>query len=162
MPRLIESRSFRVVWGNTQVTQGKGKAAEAGVVHADERAMEQALASTLAEITDGGWEIRASLPLHASEFVGGAAGNAAGFTDGVVLICQRWREMDEATHDAEMRERGLREEAARLRRREAFLKANPVTEKKKLLGPASFQFMGVDYPSRDAAALAQQDAAERI
>jgi hypothetical protein len=166
MPQLLETRMFRLNWGNAHSSEQKGKTGESGIIEARQDELDASMARVLAEINDGGWEIKASLPLSASEFstqvvqpqrnaAGYVTSFAAPFTDGVVLLCQRHREMSEESYAAIMAERDSRQEKLLRDRREAFLAANPISEKRKLIGANSFQFRGKDYPTREAAESAQ-------
>jgi hypothetical protein len=173
MPALLETRMFRLHWGNAHSNVQKSKTGDSGIVQPNELAMEDRIAATLAEITDGNWEIKASLPVTASEYstqLGQANRNApaiatsfaAPFTDGVILLCQRARNVDEATHLSIMDERRERQERLTEARREVFMRDNPVTEKRKLIGGKTWQFRGRDYQSREAAEAAQSLALDNM
>lgn len=173
MRDLLETRMFRLHWGNQHSTGQRSKTLDSGIVSANELAMEESIARALAEITDGGWEIKASLPVTASEFstqmspaskttASVATSFAAPFTDGVVLLCQRRRMVDEEAFNQISAEREERQERIRKERREAFLRDNPVTEKRKLIGSKSYLFRGRDFPSREAAEAAQALALENL
>jgi hypothetical protein len=165
MPNLLETRMFRLNWGNAHSNEQKLKTGEVGVVEPNQPQLEAMLASTLAEINDGGWEIKASLPLTATEFStqyapGGKASLstfAAPFTDGVILLCQRARLVDDETHATIMAERMDRLDRALRDRRETFLRANPISEKRKLIGSNAYLYRGREYASREGAELAQAD-----
>jgi hypothetical protein len=173
MRDLLETRMFRLHWGNRHASEQKTKNGESGVIGANESAMEDRIASVLSEITDGGWEIKASLPVTASEFStqltpaakgasAFATSFAAPFTDGVVLLCQRRRFVEEDAYAAIMAERMERQERVQRERRESFLRDYPVTEKRKLIGGRTYHFRGQDYPTRDAAEAAQANSLENL
>jgi hypothetical protein len=173
MPMLLESRTFRIHWGNHHSNEQKSKNGESGIVQPNEMAMENAIAAVMRAITDGDWDIKASMPLTASEFNLSAAqanrgattpgfGYSTAFTDGMIFICQRRRLVDDETYRTTMIERDDRMNAAREKNREAFLKDFPVTEKKKLFGGGSFQFRGKDYATREEAETAQNEALAQI
>ncbi len=63
MPQLLETRMFRLNWGNAHSSEQRSKTGESGIVEANSDRMDESLARILAEISDGGWEIKASLPL---------------------------------------------------------------------------------------------------
>jgi hypothetical protein len=166
MPHLLETRMFRLHWGNAHSAQSKTKTGESGIVQPSEPALEDRMAQVLAEITDGNWEIKASLPLTASEFATIAAqpvkngtvfgtSYAAPFTDGVVLLCQRQRSVDEESFATIHAEREERQSRIRSARRDVFLKEHPVSEKRKLIGGRTYVFRGVDYATREEAEAAQ-------
>jgi hypothetical protein len=169
MPMLLESRTFRVHWGNLHSNEQKTKNGESGIVQPNEPGMENAIAGVMREITDGDWEIKTSLPLTASEFNLSATqanrgattpgfGYSTAFTDGMIFICQRRRLVDDETYRLTMIEREDRMNANRDKKRDTFLKEFPVTEKKKLFGSGSFQFRGKDFLTREEAEAAQAEA----
>jgi hypothetical protein len=169
---VLETRMFRLHWGN-QHGGPKVKGQEGGIVQANEPAMEERIASVLGEITDGNWEIKATLPITASEFStlatqpvknGSVFGTAfaAPFTDGVVLLCQRQRTVDPERHAAIMAERQERQERILQQKREIFLRDNPVTEKRKLIGGRLYLFRGREFPTREAAEAVQKTAMDAI
>jgi hypothetical protein len=173
MHDLLETRMFRLHWGNQHGNTPKGKSTDGGIVQANEVAMDEKIAAILGEITDGNWEIKASLPITASEFStmatqpvknGTVYGTsfAAPFTDGVILLCQRVRFVDEETHIAITNERLERQERMLKDRRENFLRDNPITEKRKLIGGKTYAFRGRDFASREAAEAAQRLALENL
>jgi hypothetical protein len=172
MRDLLETRMFRLHWGN-QHAGPKTKGQEGGIVQANELMMEERIASILGEITDGNWEIKATLPITASEFStlatqpvksGSVFGTsfAAPFTDGVILLCQRQRAVDPERHAAIMFERQERQERILQQKRELFLRDNPVTEKRKLMGGRLYLFRGREYPTREAAEAVQKTAMDAI
>jgi hypothetical protein len=173
MRDLLETRMFRLHWGNRHASEQKTKSGESGIVGANEAAMEERIAAVLGEITDGGWEIRASLPVTASEFstqltpaIKGspayATSFAAPFTDGVVLLCQRRRYVDEESYAAITAERAERQERLLRERRDSFIREFPITEKRKLIGGRTYQFRGRDFASREEAEAAQSVALDNL
>jgi hypothetical protein len=173
MRELMETRMFRLNWGNQHTAEVKSKAGDGGIVQANEFTMEERIAQVMGEITDGNWNIKASMPITASEYVtqlapatktapAMATSYAAPFTDGVILLCQRSRLVDEEAYYQITAERQERQDRIQKERREAFLQNNPITEKRKLIGSKSFQFRGRDYPTREAAEAAQAMALDSV
>jgi hypothetical protein len=173
MRDLLETRMFRLHWGNKHASEQKTKSGESGIVGANETALEERFSAIIGEITDGGWEIKASLPVTASEFsmqltpatktaAAYATSFAAPFTDGVVLLCQRRRYVDEETYAAITSARSERQERLQRERRDAFLREHPITEKRKLIGGRTYVFRGQDFTSREAAEEAQSVALDNL
>jgi hypothetical protein len=173
MRELMETRMFRLHWGNRHTAEQKTKTGDGGIVQPNELAMEERISQVIGEITDGNWTIKASLPITASEYVtqialasktapAMATSYAAPFTDGVILLCQRNRIVDEEAYYQITSERQERQDRIQKERREVFLQDNPITEKRKLIGAKSFQFRGRDYTTREAAEAAQAMALEAV
>jgi len=172
MPHVFETMTFRAHWGFTRSEQQKaGKHTEVGIVEPNWRSAEDELSAIMAEIEEGNWEIKGTVPLVASEYAthttihrqveqsyAAGWGYGAPFTDGVIFLCQRRVEMaDDAFAEYETA-RKAREETRKIERIKTFSAENPIIEKKKLIGSTTWSFRGKDYPSK-AAAEADRDAA---
>ena len=172
MPQIFETMTFRAHWGFTRSEQQKaGKHTEVGIVEPNWKSAEEELAGVMAEIEEGNWEIKSTVPLIASEYAthttvhrqvdqsyGAGWGYGAAFTDGIIFLCQRRVEMDDeafATYEGARRQR---EEMRKIERIKSFTAAYPIIEKKKLIGSTLYTFKGKDYATR-AAAEADRDAA---
>ncbi len=168
MPAIFETAMFRAHWGFTRVEPQKNKkTGDVGVVEPNVRAIEDELASIMAQIEQGNWEIKSTLPLIASEYAthstiskqvdqSYAFGYAYGapFTDGMIFLCQRKIDMSEDEFNAREQKRLVQEATRKAERIKAFETEFPVTEKRKLLGATTYFFKGREYASR---ALAETD-----
>jgi hypothetical protein len=172
MPSIFETTMFRAHWGFTRAEQPKaGKHTEVGIVEPNWKSAEDEIAVVMADIEEGNWEIKASLPLIASEYATHREinrqtdqsyavgwGYGAPFTDGVIFLCQRKLEMSEtdfAIYEAKRSEKETERRAERLR---SFAAEFPISEKRKLLGSTVYLFKSKEYPTRTAAE-AERDAA---
>ena len=176
MPAVYETMTFRAHWGFTRSEQQKsGKHTEVGIVEPNWTSAEDELQGIMAEIEEGNWEIKSTVPLIASEYAthttvhrqvdqsyGAGWGYGAAFTDGIIFLCQRRVEMsDEAFGDYEAA-RKQREEVRKIDRIKAFTSQFPIVEKKKLIGSTTYSFKGKDYSTRTAAETDRDAAIARI
>ena len=172
MPSVFETMTFRAHWGfNRSEVQKAGKHTEIAIIEPNWKSAEEELAGVMAEIEEGNWEIKSTIPLVASEYAthttvhrqvdqsyGAGWGYGAAFTDGLILLCQRRVEMsDEAFADYETARKD-REEKRKIERIKAFTSEFPITEKRKIIGSTQFVFKGKEYATR-ASAEADRDAA---
>ncbi len=171
MPAIFETATFRAHWGFTRSEQQKaGKHTETGIIEPNWKMAEEELASIMAEIEQGNWEIKSTVPLIASEYAthttihrqvdqsyGAGWGYGAAFTDGIIFLCQRRIEMSDEAYTEYETARMVREDARKIDRIKAFAEEFPIVEKRKLIGSTQFLFKGKEYPTR-AAAEADRDA----
>jgi hypothetical protein len=146
MRELMETRMFRLHWGNRHAAEQKTKTGDGGIVQLPITASEYVTQIAAASKT---------APAMATSY-------AAPFTDGVILLCQRNRMVDEEAYYQITSERQERQDRIQKERREVFLLDNPITEKRKLIGAKSFQFRGRDYTTREAAETAQAMALDSV
>ena len=176
MPAVYETMTFRAHWGFTRSEQQKaGKHTETGVIEPNWKSAEDELAGVMAEIEEGNWEIKSTVPLIASEYAthttihrqveqsyGAGWGYGAAFTDGIIFLCQRRVEMTDEAFSTYETARKEREERRKIERIKAFTSEFPITEKRKLIGSTQFVFKGKDYPTRAAAEIDRDAAIARI
>ena len=181
MPRILESRTDRLYCGCQDESTGSKGDASWGHLAPDRKALDESLAALTAELNDGGWEIKVVTPLIASYYYaasqymvsldrsnwgGYGVGYGAPYTEGLVVVAQRWVEITQEQQDERERraaERAAAEAAAALeaRRREretelARLAAEPVSKTGLLRD--KWRFRRQDYPT-EALALGAKEAA---
>jgi hypothetical protein len=165
MPAIFETTMFRAHWGYSRIEQQKNKKpSDIGVIEPNVRAIEDELVSVMAQIEQGNWEIKSTLPLIASEYVTHSTinkqmdqsyafgyGYGAAFTDGIIFLCQRKIELSEDEFAAREQTRVAQESTRKTERLKAFEAEFPITEKRKLLGGTIYTFKGKEYTNKAAA-----------
>ncbi len=176
MPAIFETTMFRAHWGFTRVEPQKNKkTGDIGVVEPNVRAIEDELTNTMAQIEQGNWEIKSTLPLIASEYTthstvnkqmdqsyAFAYGYGAPFTDGIIFLCQRKIEMSEDEFAAREQARLVHEAVRKAERIKAFETEFPISEKRKLLGGTLYIFKGKEYTTKAAAEADREDMLARM
>ena len=167
---------FRAHWGFTRIEPQKNKkTGDIGVVEPNVRAIEDELASVMAQIEQGNWEIKSTLPLIASEYVthstvnkqmdqsyAFAYGYGAPFTDGIIFLCQRKIELSEDEFTAREQARISQETTRKTERLKAFEVEFPITEKRKLLGGTLYTFKSKEYATKAAAEAERNEMLARM
>ncbi|WP_332688620.1 hypothetical protein [Bosea sp. (in: a-proteobacteria)] len=181
MPRILETCTRRLYCGCQDEGRGSKGDAAWGHVVPDRAALDERLAELVTELTEGGWEIKTVTPLTASYYYsasqymvsldrsnsgGYGLGYGAPYTEGLVVLAQRWVEISEAQQEERERraaERAAAEAAAALQARRdaretelAKLAAEPVGKAGLLRD--KWRFRGQDYPT-EALAQGAKDAA---
>lgn len=185
MPRIIESCTRRLYCGCRDEGTGSKGDANWGHVVPDRSALDERLAELVAELTEGGWEIKAVTPLTASYYYaasqysvsldrsnwgGYGVGYGAPYTEGLVVMAQRWVEITEAQQAERDREKAQRQaaeamaalEARRAQRQGelARLAAEPVAKAGLLRD--KWRFRGQDYPTEALAQGAKDNALKAL
>lgn len=181
MPRLIESCTRRLHCGYRNEDTGSKGDAVWGNITPDRSTLDEQLSGLIAELTEGGWEIKSVTPLTSSYYYaasqysvsldrtnwgGYGVGYGAPYTEGLVVMAQRWVEITEAQQAERDRERAQRQaveaaaalEAKREQRQGelARLTAEPVAKAGLLRD--KWRFRSQDYPT-EALAQGAKDAA---
>lgn len=185
MPRLLETCTRRLHCGCQDENTGSKGDAHWGHVAPDRAALDGQLAELVAELSEGGWEIKAVTPLTASYYYaasqymvsldrsnwgGYGLGYGAPYTEGLLVTAQRWVEISEAQQEERERQAAARraaETAAALQaRREARevelakLAAEPVGKAGLLRD--KWRFRGQDYPTEALAQGAKEAAIKAL
>jgi hypothetical protein len=146
MPAIFETTMFRAHWGFTRIEPQKNKkTGDIGIVEPNVRAIEDELASVMAQIEQGNWEIKSTLPLIASEYATHSTinkkmdqsyafgyGYGAAFTDGIIFLCQRKIEVSEDEFAAREQARLTQENTRKTERIKAFEAEFPIRPLLKL------------------------------
>ncbi|KUL96531.1 hypothetical protein DK26_07080 [Bosea sp. WAO] len=181
MPRILETCTHRLYCGSQDESTGSKGDAQWGHVVPDRAALDEQLAALAAELSEGGWEIKAVTPLIASYYYaasqymvsldrsnwgGYGVGYGAPYTEGLVVVAQRWVEITREQQDERERrgaERAAAEAAAALEARRqarevelARLAAEPVGKAGLLRD--KWRFRGQDYPTEALAQSAKEAA----
>jgi hypothetical protein len=165
MPAIFETTMFRAHWGYSRIEPQKNKKIiDIGVIEPNVRAIEDELASVMAQIEQGNWEIKSTLPLIASEYATHSTinkqmdqsyaygyGYGAAFTDGIIFLCQRKIELSDDEFSTREQTRLTQETARKTERLKAFETEFPITQKRKLLGGTIHIFKGKEYTTKAAA-----------
>ena len=139
MPAIYETMTFRAHWGFTRSEQQKsGKHTEVGIVEPNWKSAEDEIAGVMAEIEEGNWEIKSTVPLIASEYAthvtahrqvdqsyGAGWGYGAAFTDGIIFLCQRRVEMNDDAFGEYEAARKQREDMRKIERIKGIHKPVP-------------------------------------
>lgn len=181
MPRILETCTRRLYCGCQDEGRGSKGDAEWGHLAPDRKALDESLAALTAELDAGGWEIKTVTPLTASYYHaasrfdisldrsnwgGYGVGYGAPYTEGLVVIAQRWVEISEAQQDERERraaERAATEAAAALQARRQTREAELARLAAEPVGKAGllrdkWRFRGQDYPT-EALALGAKETA---
>lgn len=185
MPRILETCTHRLYCGSENEGTGSKADAQWGHVVPDRAALDEQLAALATELSEGNWEIKTVTPLtasfyhYASQYMvsldrsnwgGYGVGYGAPYTEGLVVVAQRWVEITQEQQDERERraaERAAAEAAAALeakrRTREAELAklaAEPVGKAGLLRD--KWRFRGQDYPTEALAHSAKEVALKAL
>lgn len=174
MPQVIETMSRRVHWGWVSTNTGRSGHSDWGNIEADWNTIDGKMNELANALTEEGWEIRSVVPLVGSRFYtegltnrdgvstswGAGYGYGAAYTEGVVVMCQRWVEISQEEHD---RRQQRRAESARARaaaqaakeRQDAHDQVMAKSIDRKGLFDANYVFDGQTYGSKAEAEAAR-------
>lgn len=177
MLTVYETKWFRQHWGWKRTGVKNKKSGEYGFMEPDWEKIDKVMTDLTDTLNNEGWEIKTAIPLISSEYdttaltnstgnfgsVWGAGyGYGAGYTDGVILICQRAAEISEEESAVRRKARTDRLEAEA--RQAAAKKAGAAVRQETIqivsrgiFKADGYQFDGVDYTSR-AEAEAKREA----
>lgn len=181
MPKILETRYWRFYCGFTQTGYGSKGDSEWGHLRPDTESLDAKLDTLIKEASENGWEIKSVTPLTASyhytasqflvsmdrsNYGGYGVGYGAPYTEGLIVIGQRWVDVSDeeiAERDRIAESKAAEAAALALSRRQqaraaelAALEAEPV--KKAGLLRDKWRFQGNDYPTEALALGAKASA----
>jgi len=181
MPRTLETCTRRLYCGCRDEDTGSKGDASWGHLAPNRNVLDEKLAALTTELSEGGWEIKAVTPLTASYYHaasrfdismdrsnwgGYGVGYGAPYTEGLVVIAQRWIEISEAQQAERDRQAAARkadETAAALQTKRdaragelAKLAGEPIAKAGLLRD--KWRFRGQDYPTQALAQGARDSA----
>ena len=167
MPTVYETKWFRRHWGWRRTNRKDTKSGEYGFMEPDREKIDKVMSDLTDTLNNEGWEIKSAIPLTSSEYSTTALSNVAGFqstwgagygygagyTDGVILICQRATEISEeesatrraasiAKLEAEARQAAAKKAGAAVREEEIQIVS------KGMFKADAYRYEGVEYASR--------------
>lgn len=181
MPTVYETKWFRQHWSWKRTNAKVTKSSDYGILEPDWERIDKTMNDLAALLNNEGWEIKTAIPLISSEYSttglwnttgllqgvwGGGYGYGAGYTDGIILICQRATEISDeenasrqkARSDrlvAEARQTAAKEAGAAVRQEQLELVS------KGMFKADAYRYDGVEYASRaDAEAKREAKAVE--
>lgn len=170
MPQIIETMSRRVHWGWVATNTGSKGHSDWGNIEADWNSIDSKMSDLAATLNDEGWEIRSVVPLTGSRYYttaltnqegmsstwGAGYGYGAGYTEGVIVLCQRWVEISQEEADRRQAIRNAnaksKADAAAAKQRQAEhdkIMALPVS--RKGIFDAQWRFNGSEFASKEEA-----------
>lgn len=181
MPRLLETCTHRLYCGCRDEGTGSKGDAQWGHVAPDRAVLDGKLAELASELSAGSWEIRTVTPLTASYYYaasqymvsldrsnsgGYGVGYGAPYTEGLVVVAQRWVEISQEEQEERERRAAARlaaENAAALQAQREAREAELAKLAAEPVGKAGllrdkWRFRGQDYPT-EALALGAKEAA---
>ena len=168
MPTVYETKWFRQHWGWKRTERNNTKSGDYGFMNPDWDSIDKVMNDLADTLNNEGWEIKSAIPLISSEYSttgltnstgvfqgqwGGGYGYGAGYTDGVILICQRATEISDeesatrraarvAKLEAEARQAAAKKAGAAIREEEIQIVS------KGMFKADAYRYDGVEYGSR--------------
>ena len=168
MPTVYETKWFRKHWGWKRTNTKDTKSTDYGFMVPDWERIDKVMSDLTDTLNNEGWEIKSAIPLISSEYSttgltnstgvfqgqwGGGYGYGAGYTDGVILICQRATEISDeesatrraarvAKLEAEARQAAAKKAGAAIREEEIQIVS------KGMFKADAYRYDGVEYGSR--------------
>ena len=168
VPTVYETKWFRQHWSFKRTGVQSKPTFDRGFLEPDWDKIDKVMNDLTDTLNNEGWEIKSAIPLISSEYSttgltnstgvfqgqwGGGYGYGAGYTDGVILICQRATEISEeesatrraarvAKLEAEARQAAAKKAGAAVREEEIQIVS------KGMFKSDAYRYEGVEYASR--------------